>query len=105
MRLISPSLRYILKNRVFVVLNLLGLSIGLSASLLLIQYAIYEFSYDKFHEKSEQIYRVRYDNYRNGLLEFESAAAVPAVGRASYERELPGSTGICLGLSCKERIF
>jgi len=85
MRLISPSLRYILKNRVFVVLNLLGLSIGLSASLLLIQYAIYEFSYDKFHEKSEQIYRVRYDNYRNGLLEFESAAAVPAVGRAMKE--------------------
>ncbi len=84
-RFIIPALRYILKNRVFVVLNLLGLSIGLSASLLLIQYALYEFSYDKFHKNSDQIYRVRYDNYRNGVAEFESAAAVPAVGRAMKE--------------------
>ena len=87
-RFILPALRHILKNRVFVVLNLLGLSIGLSASLLLIQYALYEFSYDKFHENSEQIYRVRYDNYRNGLAEFESAAAVPAVGSAMKENFL-----------------
>jgi len=77
-----PAFRYIYKNKVFTFLNLLGLSIGLSACLLLIQYAVHEFSYDRFHLNSHRIYRVRYDNYRDGVAEFKSAAAVPAVGQA-----------------------
>jgi len=76
------AFRNIYKNKVFSVLNLLGLSVGIAACLLLLQYVFYEHSYDEFHENSDNIYRVRYDAYRNGNLMFACAAAVPAVGPA-----------------------
>ncbi len=76
------AIRNTFKNKVFSILNLLGLSVGITACLLLFQYVIYEHSYDKFHENSENIYRIRYDGFRNGKLMFACAAAVPAVGPA-----------------------
>lgn len=76
------AFRNIIKNKAFSILNLLGLSVGIAACLLLLQYVFYEHSFDKFHKDSENIYRVRYDGYRNGELMFACAAAVPAVGPA-----------------------
>jgi len=70
------------RNKVFAILNLLGLSVGMAAFVLLIQYVLYEHSYDDFHENRDQIYRVRYDAYRYGNRMFACAAAVPAVGPA-----------------------
>lgn len=79
---IQSAFRNIFKNKIFSILNLLGLSVGIAACLLLFQYVFYENSFDKFHENSENIYRIRYDGYRNGNLMFACAAAVPAVGPA-----------------------
>ena len=76
------AFRNIIKNKAFSILNLFGLSVGIAACLLLLQYVFYEHSFDKFHKESENIYRVRYDAYRNGELMFACAAAVPAVGPA-----------------------
>jgi putative ABC transport system permease protein len=76
------AFRNIIKNKAFSILNLLGLSVGIAACLLLLQYVFYEHSFDTFHKNSENIYRVRYDGYRNGELMFACAAAVPAVGPA-----------------------
>jgi len=76
------AFRNIIKNKAFSILNLFGLSVGIAACLLLLQYVFYEHSFDKFHKDSENIYRVRYDAYRNGELMFACAAAVPAVGPA-----------------------
>jgi putative ABC transport system permease protein len=70
------------RNKVFTILNLLGLSVGMAAFMLLLQYVVYERSFDSFHENSENIYRVRYDNYLEGKRSFACAAAVPAVGPA-----------------------
>ena len=72
-------------NKAFTILNLLGLSAGMAAFMLLLQYVIYERSLDSFHGRSEQIYRVRYDNYLDGKRNFACAAAVPAVGPAMKE--------------------
>ncbi|MEE9460988.1 MAG: ABC transporter permease, partial [Bacteroidales bacterium] len=76
------AFRNIIKNKAFSILNLLGLSVGIAACLLLLQYVFYEHSFDKSHKDSKNIYRVRYDGYRNGELMFACAAAVPAVGPA-----------------------
>jgi putative ABC transport system permease protein len=76
------AFRNIVKNKVFSTLNLLGLSVGIAACLLLLQYVYYENSFDKFHTNSENIYRIRYDNYVDGERSFACAAAVPAVGPA-----------------------
>ena len=79
---ILAFLRQATRNKVFTILNLLGLSVGMAAFMLLLQFVVYENSFDEFHQNSDNIYRVRYDGYRNGQRMFACAAAVPAVGPA-----------------------
>src|SRR6185436_17659017 len=79
---ITIALRSFLKHKSFTFLNVVGLSLGMVASLLILQYVKYERSYDTFHSKAADIYRVNYSQWQNGKLRFECAAAVPAVGPA-----------------------
>jgi putative ABC transport system permease protein len=76
------ALRSFLKHKSFTLLNVIGLSMGMVASLLILQYVKYERSYDAFNTKASDIYRVNYSQWQNGQLRFECAAAVPAVGPA-----------------------
>jgi len=76
------ALRSFFKHKTFTFLNILGLSLGMVASLLILQYVKYERSYDTFHSNAKDIYRVNYNQWQNGKLRFECAAAVPAVGPA-----------------------
>lgn len=64
------------------VLNVLGLSVGIAASLLIFQYVRYEQSFDRFHTKADRIYRIQYNGWVNGKKNFESAVAVPMAPRA-----------------------
>ncbi|QHT67039.1 ABC transporter permease [Rhodocytophaga rosea] len=50
--------RNIRKNKVFSFINMMGLAIGMAACLLILEYIIFETSYDQFHSKGGQIYRV-----------------------------------------------
>ena len=50
--------RNAIRQKQFTLLNLLGLSIGITACLLIALYVQDEMSYDKFHEKGDRIYRV-----------------------------------------------
>lgn len=73
------TVRSILKRKGFSFLNIAGLAIGLSASLLILQYVKDELSYDDFHTQADRIYRVQFDAYRNGQKIFECATAFPKV--------------------------
>src|SRR5882762_2872768 len=79
---ITSAIRNFLKHKSFTFLNVIGLSLGLAASLLILQFVKYERSYDMFHSKAGDIYRIQYNGFQNGKLNFECAAAVPAVGPA-----------------------
>lgn len=50
--------RSALRQKQFSLLNILGLSIGITACLLIGLYVKYELSYDSFHAKSDRIYRI-----------------------------------------------
>ncbi|HEX5171786.1 MAG TPA: ABC transporter permease [Cyclobacteriaceae bacterium] len=76
------AIRSFLKHKSFTFLNIIGLTLGMVASLLILQYVKYERSYDTFHSKAKDIYRIQYNQWQNGKLRFECAAAVPAVGPA-----------------------
>jgi len=52
------AFRNLTRYKSFSLINIIGLSIGLTASLLIALWVFDELSYDKFHEKSDQIYRV-----------------------------------------------
>src|SRR3954451_20276640 len=51
-------LRSLARNKMFSLINLLGLSIGLTSAMLLGLYIVDEFSFDHFHEKAGRIYGV-----------------------------------------------
>lgn len=55
--------RNLLKNKTFSAINILGLSIGLATCLLLLQYIIFEMSYDDFHLEQSDIYRLQQDKF------------------------------------------
>jgi putative ABC transport system permease protein len=76
------AFRSFLRHRSFTVLNIVGLTLGMVASLLILQYVKYERGFDTFHNNAKDIYRVQYNQWQNGKLRFECAAAVPAVGPA-----------------------
>ncbi len=52
------ALRNLFKQKGLTAINVLGLSIGLATFSLFLLYAVNEFSYDRFHEKADSIYRV-----------------------------------------------
>lgn len=52
------AFRNLIKRKVTSLVNLLGLSIGITLTVLLILYAQYELDYDKFHKAPEQTYRL-----------------------------------------------
>ncbi len=50
--------RSLVKNRLFTLLNGLGLAVGLAVALLLLLYAKDELAFDRFHRNADRIYRV-----------------------------------------------
>lgn len=57
----TVALRNISKNRVFTLINVSGLAIGLASSILILLFIIKEKSFDRFHEHADQIYRLYID--------------------------------------------
>lgn len=60
------TLRNILKHKGFAIINILGLAIGLAASLFIILWIQDELSYEKFNRNAENIYRVEEDQFYSG---------------------------------------
>src|SRR6056297_833287 len=57
----SVAIRNISKNRIFSLINISGLAIGLASAILIILFIAKEISFDRFHEKADRIYRVYVD--------------------------------------------
>jgi len=56
---VKSALRSILKKKTFSLINILGLSIGIAACLLILHYATFELSFDRFHKNADRLYRLR----------------------------------------------
>jgi putative ABC transport system permease protein len=55
---IVVALRNLWRHRGYSLINIFGLAIGLATSIFILLYVINELTYDRFHEKSDRIYRV-----------------------------------------------
>ena len=58
------AFRNLIANKVFSILNILGLALGMTACIYIFQYVSYEFSYDDYQQHKEHLYRV--------IVEYES---------------------------------
>ena len=82
------SFRVLFKNKLFTVITLLNLTVGFSACLLLLKYVRYELSFDRFYPEAEDVYRISYERFQNGKLDFHSARTMSALAPA-LKRDFP----------------
>jgi putative ABC transport system permease protein len=82
------ALRALWKSKLFTAINILGLSIGISASLVIFLLVNHHFSFDKFESGKERIYRVVSNFSFSGELYHNSG--VPCPMAAGVRKELTG---------------
>ena len=73
------ALRNLLKHKAFSLINVLGLTIGITCTILIFLYVQDEISYDSYHSKSDRIYRVTEDikpSERSASMPFPVAQAL-----------------------------
>lgn len=58
--------RMMTRNKIYTIINVLGLTLGISACIIVFLVVKYEFSFDKFHPDSDRIYRLRTLDSRYG---------------------------------------
>ena len=82
---LRTALRFLKQNRAFTGINLLGLSIALAASFIILLYIINELSFDHCHKKWARIYRVNtyYTDFKM------VTAASPFILSATLKNEYP----------------
>jgi putative ABC transport system permease protein len=78
------AIRNLLRHKVYAFINTSGLAIGMACCILIFIYVTDEFSYDRDHEKTDQIYRLVGDLNRRDHM-YESAATAPPMAPALRE--------------------
>jgi len=81
------SIRNLVRNKTYSFINILGLSIGMACSIIIFLFIFDELSYDKYHEKADQIYRVGIDVNMQGS-ELKAFVTGAPVGR-TFVNEIP----------------
>jgi putative ABC transport system permease protein len=79
------ALRFLQRNRLFALINILGLSLALAASFIILLFVINELSYNTYFKNRKQIYRVL--NYYTQIS--ESGVETPYVLTKSMKDEFP----------------
>lgn len=74
------SFRDLGRHSVFSLINLSSLIVGFISLLLILQYVLFETSYDTFHKDSDRIYRIINDRYQNGVRVQHGAITYPTIG-------------------------
>ena len=79
--------RNLRKNKTFSIINITGLSIGVSCFLLIALYVLNELNFDKYNLQASQIYRI-IDHTKFGDFSYEGAEA-PAIMGPTFKKDVP----------------
>jgi len=85
---LKTAIRNFQKNRILSLINLGGLSIGITAVLLIGMYIYNETGYDNFQQNKSSLYRVGFRFWQNGKLLGEGAEFTPPFG-SDAQNEFP----------------
>jgi len=87
--LLLVTYRNLIKNKSYTSINVVGLSLGLAAFIVISAYVHFEKSFDQMYPGSNNIYRVESQFYRSGELTDSWATATNGYAKAMYDN-LPG---------------
>ncbi len=59
---LKTAIRRLLRNKSISVINIVGLSLGMAVTFVILIFVFHELSYDKYHKKKDRIYRVLQEN-------------------------------------------
>jgi len=63
------AFRNIVRHKAYSFINIIGLAVGMACCLLIFVWVYHEFSFDRFHQKSDRIYRLaEFTRYANGFV-------------------------------------
>jgi putative ABC transport system permease protein len=82
------SFRNLYKNKIYSLINIAGLAVGLSVCILILTYFQFEWSFDSFHTKADQIYRVWTMRQRHGQTDLKPGAYMQL--GSELQANLPG---------------
>ncbi len=83
---IISAFRSTVKNKLHSSLNIFGLATGMAGALLILQYVMFETSYNDFHENRDDIYRISYSKEKGGVESFNTVLTYTGVGPLMVEQ-------------------
>jgi putative ABC transport system permease protein len=86
--------RILLKNKTNTVINIIGLGLGFSVSVLMLIFVVHQLSFDTFHEKSSRIYRLTLEG---SMADGKMLSAALTSGEVSHyiSEEVPEAEEVC----------
>lgn len=84
---LKTALRIMLRQKAYSAINVIGLSVGIAATLIILIYIIDELSFDKFHRDAKNIYRVSFTGRLQGN-DLNSALSAAPIAEA-MQQEIP----------------
>ncbi len=78
--------RTLTKNKVFSFINILGLAVGITAFLFIIQYVRFEHSYEDYNKHADNVYRITLDLYNGNEYIVTDCETYPPVGPELKEK-------------------
>lgn len=81
----KTTLRSFRKNKLFSLINIFGLSVGIAATMLILQYAFFELNFDRFHKNSSNLYRVMNERFDGETLIQRGQITYSAVGKQMFD--------------------
>ncbi len=82
------AIRNLRDQKMYSLINILGLAVGITCFLIISLYVQYELSYDRFHEKSNQIFQINWE-FKNDTGEQSRSAITPSGCAPVFMREFP----------------
>src|SRR5688572_15332404 len=78
--------RTLLKNKMYSFINVLGLVVGMTAFLFIVQYVRFEHSYEAYNKNVENVYRLTLDLYNGNEYVVTDCETYPPVGPELKEK-------------------
>jgi putative ABC transport system permease protein len=84
---LTVAVRNLLRHKVYSIINIAGLSVGMACTILILLWVQYELSYDRFHENADRIYRLT-ENWNLGATRGKWAVTNWPAG-PTFQRDYP----------------
>jgi putative ABC transport system permease protein len=81
------AFRNVIRNKVFSLINILGLAIGMASAVIILLWVQNEVSYDRFHANDKRLYEVWENDLRDGGL--QSGTPTPQLMGPALKRDYP----------------